>query len=128
MINFNNGIVSLVKTPTTKNKLYVQINLNGNAIFVPHGSVVKEEWHDGKHNEKLTKVWATPKANKGNLWEVIDKIYEDQRLVVGNGSFDHFLEFTNTETKEVLFGGTTVGGGMYDYTLVSKNRAMLVAD
>ena len=134
MINFTNRMVSLVKAPaTSKNKLYVNIGIDGSSVFVPHGSAVLEEWHDGQAHEKITKIWATEKAvaqmnDHTNLWEVTDKILEDSRLIDGNDSYDHFLEFTNISTKEICYGATTVGSSSSEYWEVSKKRAMLQAD
>ena len=125
---FRNGMVSLIKTPTSdKNKLMVRIDVDGEIVFVPHGSVVIEQWHDGVEHNKLSKIWATEKANKGDLFEVVDKIWEDSRLITDNGSFDHFLELRNTTNKEVSYGGTTVGNPLSAYYEVSKKRAFMDA-
>ena len=130
MIDFSNGMVSLVKAPASgKNKLHVNIGIDGSSVFVPHGSAVLEEWHDGQAHEKITKIWATEKAVKQmkdsqNLWEVTDRIAEDCNLIDGNDSYDHFLEFTNIFTKEICYGATTVGSSSYEYWEVSKDTAM----
>jgi len=128
MIKKFDRMAKVTATPTTKNKLFIKAKVDGHEMFLPHGSVVIERWHDGVEHKKATKLWATPKANANNLWEVMDKIPEDMRLVTGNGSFDHFLEFRNTETGEIQYGGTTVGCPLYIYYVVSKKRAMLIAD
>ncbi len=130
MRNFTNGIVSLVKAPLcAKNNIFVNIGINGVSVFVSQGSVVLERCFDcNKESRKLTKIWATEEEHKGNVWRVRGKTAVDVRVIDGNGSFDHFLEFENTTTGESSYGGTTVDSVIYDYYEVSKERAFLQAD